>query len=107
VAGRSDTLQKVFLYNYHVILLLLFVLHLVLEVFELYTVLNNVRKNGNDEMIWVSNINKDLTTTLLYYMGFLLYPYICVVLSLGMGLLKKPQLVARVASKRCDIPVVY
>jgi len=40
-------------------------------------------------MIWVSNINKDLTTTLLYYMKFILYPYICVVLSLGMDLLNK------------------
>jgi hypothetical protein len=89
VAGSSDTLQRVFLYSCHVILLLLFVLHLVLKVFELYTVLNNVRKNNNKGMIWVSNVNKDPTTTLLYCMRFLLYPYICIVLSLGMDLLKK------------------
>lgn len=40
----------------------------------------------------VSNVNKDLTTTLLYCMRFRLCPYICVVLSLGMDLLKKHSL---------------
>jgi len=88
VVRRSDTLQSDFLYNYHVILLLLFVLHLVLKVFELYTILNNARKSSSNEMIWISNVNKDLTTTLLFYLRFVLYPYICVVLSLGMDLLK-------------------
>jgi hypothetical protein len=55
----------------------------------------------------VSNVNKDLTTILLYCMRFLLYPYICVVLSLGMDLLKKTQLVARVASKVCLRLMLY
>ena len=54
----------------------------------------------------VSNVNKDLTTTLLYCLRFLLYPYICVVLSLGLDLLKKPQLVARVASKKVCLRMV-